>query len=215
MRFTGSCAPFLSIRHTVGAPLPAHPPARHHDRHPGVSRDTARARSPTMQVPAPFDYERADQRRSTRSNCSTPRPGVPAHRRRPQPDADDEAAAGPARRRSSTSTTSASCGTSRRRRHAADRRAHPARRPARVRRRRRAFPIFHDAERVIADPVVRNRGTVGGSLCQADPSEDLSAALPRARRRGRHRGPAAAAGRPDRASCTPARTRPSSTTPRS
>ena len=39
------------------------------------------------------------------------------------------------------------------------------------------FPILHDAERVIADPVVRNRGTVGGSLCQADPSEDLSAAF--------------------------------------
>jgi carbon-monoxide dehydrogenase medium subunit len=38
-----------------------------------------------------------------------------------------------------------------------------------------AFPIFRDAERVIADPVVRNRGTIGGSLCQADPSEDLSA----------------------------------------
>ena len=39
----------------------------------------------------------------------------------------------------------------------------------------KAFPIFRDAERVIADPVVRNRGTLGGSLCQADPSEDLSA----------------------------------------
>jgi carbon-monoxide dehydrogenase medium subunit len=39
------------------------------------------------------------------------------------------------------------------------------------------FPIFRDAERVIADPIVRNRGTVGGSLCQADPSEDLSAAF--------------------------------------
>jgi carbon-monoxide dehydrogenase medium subunit len=39
----------------------------------------------------------------------------------------------------------------------------------------RLFPIFHDAERVIADPPVRNRGTIGGSLCQADPSEDLSA----------------------------------------
>ena len=36
-------------------------------------------------------------------------------------------------------------------------------------------PIFADAERVIADPVVRNRGTIGGALCQADPSEDLSA----------------------------------------
>ena len=37
------------------------------------------------------------------------------------------------------------------------------------------YPIFRDVERVIADPVVRNRGTIGGSLCQADPSEDLSA----------------------------------------
>jgi carbon-monoxide dehydrogenase medium subunit len=37
------------------------------------------------------------------------------------------------------------------------------------------LPIFRDAEQVIADPVVRNRGTIGGSLCQADPAEDLSA----------------------------------------
>src|SRR6201996_4442690 len=41
----------------------------------------------------------------------------------------------------------------------------------------RHFPILHDAERVIADPIVRNWGTIGGSLCQADPSEDLSAAF--------------------------------------
>ena len=39
----------------------------------------------------------------------------------------------------------------------------------------RRAAIFTDAERVIADPVVRNRGTIGGALCQADPSEDLSA----------------------------------------
>ena len=38
----------------------------------------------------------------------------------------------------------------------------------------RHFPVFRDAEEVIADPVVRNRGTVGGSLCQADPAEDLT-----------------------------------------
>jgi carbon-monoxide dehydrogenase medium subunit len=37
------------------------------------------------------------------------------------------------------------------------------------------YPILVDAERVIADPVVRNRGTVGGSFCQADPAEDLAA----------------------------------------
>jgi carbon-monoxide dehydrogenase medium subunit len=39
----------------------------------------------------------------------------------------------------------------------------------------RHFPLFRDAEEVIADPVVRNRGTIGGSLCQADAAEDLSA----------------------------------------
>jgi carbon-monoxide dehydrogenase medium subunit len=36
------------------------------------------------------------------------------------------------------------------------------------------YPLFRDAEEVIADPVVRNRGTIGGSLCQADAAEDLS-----------------------------------------
>src|ERR1700753_3425783 len=41
----------------------------------------------------------------------------------------------------------------------------------------RHFPVLRDAEQVIADPIVRNWGTIGGSLCQADPSEDLSAAF--------------------------------------
>jgi aerobic carbon-monoxide dehydrogenase medium subunit len=39
----------------------------------------------------------------------------------------------------------------------------------------RHLPVFREAEEVIADPVVRNRGTIGGSLCQADAAEDLSA----------------------------------------
>ena len=46
---------------------------------------------------------------------------------------------------------------------------------------RERFPIFADAEEVIADPVVRNRGTIGGALCQADPAEDLSAVCSAAR----------------------------------
>jgi len=37
------------------------------------------------------------------------------------------------------------------------------------------YPIFREAEQVIADPIVRNRGTIGGSACQADPAADLSA----------------------------------------
>jgi carbon-monoxide dehydrogenase medium subunit len=47
----------------------------------------------------------------------------------------------------------------------------------------RHFPLFADAERVIADPVVRNRGTIGGSLCQADAAEDLSAVCSAAKAR--------------------------------
>jgi aerobic carbon-monoxide dehydrogenase medium subunit len=39
----------------------------------------------------------------------------------------------------------------------------------------RRFAIMREAEELIADPPVRNRGTIGGALCQADPSEDLSA----------------------------------------
>lgn len=41
----------------------------------------------------------------------------------------------------------------------------------------RRLPIFTDAERLIADPLVRNRGTIGGALCQADPAEDLSSVI--------------------------------------
>ena len=52
----------------------------------------------------------------------------------------------------------------------------------------RLLPIFHDAERVIADPAVRNRGTIGGSLCQADPAEDLSAVCAAVRARAVIRG---------------------------
>jgi aerobic carbon-monoxide dehydrogenase medium subunit len=51
------------------------------------------------------------------------------------------------------------------------------------------FPVFRDAEQVIADPVVRNRGTIGGSLCQADAAEDLSAVCVALKGRAVIRGP--------------------------
>ncbi len=51
------------------------------------------------------------------------------------------------------------------------------------------FPAFRDAEAVIADPVVRNRGTIGGSLCQADAAEDLSAVCTALRAQVVIRGP--------------------------
>ena len=52
----------------------------------------------------------------------------------------------------------------------------------------RHFPAFRDAENVIADPVVRNRGTIGGSLCQADAAEDLSAVCTAAKAKAVIRG---------------------------
>jgi carbon-monoxide dehydrogenase medium subunit len=53
----------------------------------------------------------------------------------------------------------------------------------------RRLPAFRDAERVIADPPVRNWGTIGGSLCQADPGEDLSAVCSALKARVVLRGP--------------------------
>ena len=69
------------------------------------------------------------------------------------------------------------------------------------------FAILHDAERVIADPIVRNWGTVGGSLCQADPSEDLSAAFAAMKGTMVIQGPDGSR-RYRRANSTPDRTRP-------
>jgi carbon-monoxide dehydrogenase medium subunit len=39
------------------------------------------------------------------------------------------------------------------------------------------YPILNDAARVIGDPQIRNRGTIGGSLVHADPSADYPAAV--------------------------------------
>lgn len=40
-----------------------------------------------------------------------------------------------------------------------------------------AYPILVDAVESIADTQIRNRGTVGGNVCHADPSSDLAPAL--------------------------------------
>ena len=42
---------------------------------------------------------------------------------------------------------------------------------------RERYALLADAERMIADPLVRNMGTVGGALAHADPAEDLPAAF--------------------------------------
>src|SRR5258705_3684392 len=53
----------------------------------------------------------------------------------------------------------------------------------------RHFPIFHDAERVVADPIVRLWGTIGGSPCPADPAHDPSPGFAPARAAPGIRGP--------------------------
>jgi carbon-monoxide dehydrogenase medium subunit len=42
---------------------------------------------------------------------------------------------------------------------------------------RSASPLLHDASGVVADPLVRSMGTVGGNLAHADPRNDLPAVL--------------------------------------
>lgn len=39
------------------------------------------------------------------------------------------------------------------------------------------YAIFREAEKLIADPVVRNRGTIGGSVANNDPAADYPAAV--------------------------------------
>jgi carbon-monoxide dehydrogenase medium subunit len=41
----------------------------------------------------------------------------------------------------------------------------------------KTFPILPEAAHWIADPLVRNRGTIGGSICHADPSGDWGSVI--------------------------------------
>jgi carbon-monoxide dehydrogenase medium subunit len=42
---------------------------------------------------------------------------------------------------------------------------------------KKSYAIIHDASRVIADPLVRNLGTVGGNISHGDPANDLPAVM--------------------------------------
>src|SRR5579875_75860 len=42
---------------------------------------------------------------------------------------------------------------------------------------REKLPILADAISLVADPQVRNRGTIGGNICHGDPSNDLPAVM--------------------------------------
>jgi carbon-monoxide dehydrogenase medium subunit len=42
---------------------------------------------------------------------------------------------------------------------------------------RKAFPLLSEAAGLIADPLVRNMGTIGGDICHGDPANDFPAAM--------------------------------------
>lgn len=42
---------------------------------------------------------------------------------------------------------------------------------------RTRYPLLHDTTHVVADPLVRNRGTVGGNIAHADPANDHPATM--------------------------------------
>ena len=141
----------------------------------GSRRGAVEARRPGFADPGAIRVRAGHQRRRGDRRARAPRRRRADHRRRPQPAADDEAApASPE--------------------HLVDindleelryiREADGELRIGALTRHvdllesdlvANHFPVFRDAEQVIADPVVRNRGTIGGSLCQADAAEDLSA----------------------------------------
>ena len=129
-----------------------------------------------MQTPAAFEYERATSVEGAIASLAAARPRGAHHRGRPQPAADDEAAAGqpraPDRHQRSRRSSPTSARTDGEIRIGALTRHVDLLKSELL---AEHFPLFRDAEHVIADPVVRNRGTIGGSLCQADPAEDLSA----------------------------------------
>ena len=59
-------------------------------------------------------------------------------------------------------------------------------------------PTMAAAAPLIADPLVRNRGTLVGSLCHADPQGDWASVMTGARRDGHRAGPARQARHPAR-----------------
>ena len=138
---------------------------------PGLQRRGPREGGSPVQVPAPFDYVRATSVADVLELLERHGPESRRHRRRAQPAADDEAPAGPARVADRHQRPHRAAAHHRGRRLAAGRRPDPARRPARVRRRRAAVPD---------DP---RRGEGHRRPRRAQPRHDRR--LPRAGRPGR------------------------------
>ena len=185
----------------------------------------ARSSAPTPPSSTRHDRCRPQRRSSTsgrrasraRSRRCSAHEDSRDHRRRPQPAADDEAAARAARARliDINDLTELAVHPRGGRRDRASARSPATSTCSSPSCSRAHFPLFRDAEQVIADPVVRNRGTIGGSLCQADAAEDLSAVCAALKADVVIRGADGERDGADGATSTSARGRPRSATARS
>ena len=146
--------------------------ARRAGARPGLRADGAGRRAAV--IPPEFDYVGAGEPRRRHPAAARGRRGRQAARRRALADPADEAAAGGARAAGRPAQGARAA------RHPARERPRPDRRDDHAPRRSSSRPSSGSSPgrpRTIADPQVRNRGTLGGSLAHGDPASDMPAVL--------------------------------------
>ena len=184
-----------------------HQHAAHPDAGLGGDPEASRAEEVHGMIPAEFDYVAPDTLEDAIAALERRRRGRQAARRRPLADPADEAPAGHADAARGPAQGARAARRPARERQLADRgddQAHRARAHPRTR------ASLSGAAGTIADPQVRNRGTIGGSLAHGDPASDLPAVLLIAEGDGHPYRDPAASGRSPPPICSATTSRPPS-----